>query len=318
MPDESIVESGPETPEGALEQPAVEAAPVPETPEETAEGGEASNPPEDKKEEPGPVPYKRFSEVYSKAKERDEIERKFQQFRALGPEGYFKLYPDEKPKDAPAAPAATPEPLAPLQDDLGALVVTGGKFNGMTLREVYAEDPVTAANMQFTYLRNYEAKQNEVRTQQDRLRTEAEREAQSFMGARAKEAFGKDFDALNELERQQVEALADEVTTWMMSTRRGGGNIEDAFLLMKHRELLTKSKSAAVQAVLKALDPSNAVPSITRKAGGSSDHGFGKYMGMTPDQLAGEFESMSDAEQTAFLKKAPADFRKKYPSLPYA
>lgn len=315
-PDE-IVEPGPETPEGALETP-------PETPETPAEVDEALKPSEaeeiheEKPAEPGPVPYSRFSEVYAEAKAGREVSRKLEQFKALGAEGYYKLYPDEKPKDAPA-PSSDPSMTSPeaMHEDLSGMVVKGGKYDGMTLGELYAENPVAAANMQWAYLNQQASRRSEAATRASRLREESEREVQTFMVARAKEAFGKEFNTLSDTERQQVEALAEEVTSWMTKTRRGGGFIEDAFFLMNKEKILTRSKSTAIQALLKSLDPANAVPSISRGTQGKSGNGYGKYMSMNADQLATEYEQMSEAEQVDFLKKAPEDFRKKHPSLPY-
>ena len=82
--------------------------------------------------------------------ERKETERKLDLLKRLGPERYFEVYPEERPKDADKRP----ETSQSIQTDrvlsfseAQHLRVQGGTYNGLTLAEVYQQDPTMAFDM---------------------------------------------------------------------------------------------------------------------------------------------------------------------------
>ena len=271
----------------------------------------------EEKEEPEEEPEKRDKvqeRIDRLTWEKKEIERKHNLLLRLGPQEYYKVYPDEAPADFRPQQPSQP---AQRQIDIGAMVVKGGEYDGMTLREVYSIDPVTATNMQNDYL--WQQKAVEV---QKVARANAEAQAvngqiNDFIKGQAKELFNKeDVSSLSEAEQNKIAETLNTVADWMQKTKRGGGNLSDAFYLMQKEGILKTERAKGAEAALKAItkDP---VPSIGSMKGASDDDGFGKFMNMSDDQLADAIGDMSEAETDKFFKTAPKALQKKHPSLPW-
>jgi len=268
------------------------------------------------KEEPEEEPEKRDKvqeRIDRLTWEKKEIERKHNLLLQLGPQEYYKVYPDEAPADF------KPQQQQPVQQpvDIGSMVVKGGQYDGMTLREVYSIDPVTATSMQNDYLW-----QQRIDGMQKAAKVNAETQAingqiNEFIKGQAKELFNKDdVSNLSEAEKIKIAETLNTVADWMRKTKRGGGNLSDAFYLMQKEGILKTERAKGAEAALKAITK-EPVPSIGNMKGASDDDGFGKYMSMSDDQLADAIGDMTDTEADKFYKTAPKALQKKHPSLPW-
>lgn len=260
------------------------------------------------------VPQERFDKVYGKAK---AAERKLDEFKRLGPDAYYKLYPDEKPDDLDTDDEDDEEGLDLSDQDAGALIVRGGKYNGMTLREVYAEDPAEATFLHNQYLASQRDEAVRAKADQERLRQESENEVRSFDSTLAADAFGKELDDLEKEELKQVIAVRDEVLDFMEKTGRGGGIIADAFFLMNKDNLLNAAANKGVKSLLESLKNSDGVTSISSNKTTGKAKGYAAYTNMSREAIADKLEEMTEEQQDSFLAKAPAEFKKKFPDLPY-
>ena len=101
----------------------------PETEETVEELGESDVVvPEAEVEDDAPVPLKRFNKVYGEMKTQTE---KFDLYKRLGPDKYYDIYPDEKPKEEPA-----PEVPASISE-AASMVINGGPYDGQTLGDSF-------------------------------------------------------------------------------------------------------------------------------------------------------------------------------------
>lgn len=269
------------------------------------------------KEEPEEEPEKRDKvqeRIDRLTWEKKEIERKHNLLLRLGPQEYYKVYPDEAPADF-----RPEQPSQPVQQpaDIGAMVVKGGQYDGMTLREVYSIDPVTATKMQNDYEWNQKVAEFQRASRVNADQQEINGQINDFIKGQAKELFNKeDVSSLSEAEQNKIAETLNTVADWMQKTKRGGGNLSDAFYLMQKEGILKTERAKGAEAALKAItkDP---VPSIGSMKGASDDDGFGKFMNMSDDQLADAIGDMTDTEADKFYKTAPKALQKKHPSLPW-
>ena len=267
---------------------------------------------DEEEEPPKDVPYARFKEVNEKLQKADKTQEKFDQFKQLGPEGYYKLYPDEKTGDEEDTETDDADKLLSMSEMAG-FRVEGGPHDGKTLDEVAKEDPLSAMDIYNNYKDGVESQRGR-RTQ---LVEDSEREIGLFITSRAKDAFGKDLEKLSEDESKQIESLVNEVTNWMVKTGRGGGLIEDGFYLMNREGHFEKTKSDMVKALVKILnDPGTAT--ISSKKSSTSKVGYERFSSMTPEQVLDEQKNWTDEQEEDFLKKAPKSVRDKFPELPWA
>jgi hypothetical protein len=259
------------------------------------------------------IPQDRFDKVYAQAK---SAERKLDEFKRLGPEAYYKLYPDEAPEDS-GGDTDDETALAESEEvDVNSLVVQSGVHEGKTLAQVYQDDPAAAVQMHNEYLADQREAAANAKAQIARDQEEVTTEALEFLGARAQEAFEKPLEQCSQEEQQQLLELSEKVTEWMLETGRGSGRLQDAFILMNTEKLFDSAKNQGVKSILKALN-TGTVPNVSSSKTTGSAKGYGRYMGMSPEALADEFDNMPDKEQERFLKKAPKAFREKFPGLPY-
>lgn len=258
------------------------------------------------------IPPKRFAEVYRKAKEGDRIQEKLDLFKKLGPEGYYRMYPAERPE-----PEERPQPQQPQQMDLGALPVVGGKYDGMTLREVYDVDPVFATALQNDFLWRQKEEVRKRQETQEQEKKSAKAEIEDFVKDISKTAYDKAPAALSKEESTYVIEVVDEVIKFISNTGRAK-NMKDAFLIMNQEGLFSAVAQAAAKKAIQNLAKSKAPPSIDTGIGGNGrETGFEGMEKMTESQLAAKLDAMSDKEAMAFLKNAPKSLRAKHPSLPW-
>lgn len=259
-------------------------------------------------DDPADVPYARFKEVYDKAKSADEYETKLDQFKRLGDEAYYRLYPDEKPEEAE-------KPSDGLDVDIGSLVVQGGPYDGKTINEVLEADQPTGTKMLVEYYREQERAVDEEKTRKERLQSESETEVKEFSKTVSQELFEKT-EGITEEEAEKVNAVVNDTLKWMNKTNRGGGILTDAYLLMNHESSLKKAKGDTLKGVVDELKKGG-TPYISSTNTPSKESGYARFLSMDAKQAASEMEKLNDAEQMEFLKKAPSEVRKRFPQLPW-
>jgi len=261
------------------------------------------------------IPLKRFREVYREAKEGERTKEKLDLFKRLGSEGYYQVYPDEKPEGhAPARETAPPD------TDIGSLIVQqpDGTYDGMTLREVYDIDPIFANRLQTDYLWNQKQDAERQRGEAERLQREAATEIETFGNSIAKEMFGKEAAQLSKEEEPKIAETIQRVLDWMNKTHRGGGVIADGYFLMNKEGLLKKAAENAGKSTLRSLQDRKGPASIDTGHGGElKETGFEAYEKMTEDQLTDKIDAMPDKEMAKFFREAPKSLRAKHPKLPW-
>lgn len=264
------------------------------------------------------IPPTRFKEIFWKAKEGERTKEKLDLFKKLGPEGYYQVYPEEKPE---GTPAREPQREAiPPDADLGSLIVKhpNGQYDGMTLRDVFAVDPVFATRLQTEFLWNQKQASEKQRGEMDRVRQESATEIETFANDIAKEMFGKEATTLSKEEEPKIAETIQTVLDWMRKTHRGGGVIADAYFLMNKEGLLKGAANKAAAKTLKDLQDRKGPASIDTTHGGDvKETGFEAYEKMTEAQLTAKIDGMNEKETRKFFKEAPKSLKAKYPGLPW-
>lgn len=262
------------------------------------------------------IPPKRFAEIYRKAKDGERTQEKLDLFKKLGPEGYYQAFPDERP---PEARREAPRETIPSDTDIGSLIVKqpNGQYDGMTLRDVYAIDPVFATDLQTKFLWQQKEAEQERSNTASKIRQEAATEIETFAESVAQEVFGKTAKGLVEDEEAKITETIQAVLDFMHTTHRGGGNISDAYFLMNKEGLLKTAASKAAAATIKNLQDRKGPASINTAAGDAKDTGFEAMEKMTEEALNRKIDAMNDKEVAEFFKAAPKALRAKYPGLPW-
>jgi len=252
--------------------------------------------------------------------ERHETERKFDLFKRLGPERYYEAYPDERPQEE-QQPIPQQHPVQqPVPQDIGSMIVRqpGGPYDGMTLRDVYIEDPVFATNLQTQFIMSRQQEAMMRQAEEVRVKSEAQQEIESFADMIAAEEFNLDAKSLTPEQEARVAGTIQQVLDWMGRTRRGGGNIADAYFLMNKEGLIKKAAAQAGQKAIQDLAKRQGPPSIDTTGGGTAqDTGFAAMEKMTETQLLNRVDRMNDKELAKFLSEAPQSLRSKHPTLPW-
>lgn len=261
---------------------------------------------------PQTVPYTRFKEVNEKAKAAEQAQTKLEHFKRLGPESYYKLYPDEMPGEDNTE-------KADIDSQVENLVVKGGQYNGKTINEVFNASPAAAMQL----VKNYYDEQDKAATADKRALDDSQNEIVNFANTINKEFNGAD-SVLTKADLAPIlkgegdlGKVIQQTLDWMKETGRGYGNIIDGYNLMTMNDRLKGKAGNTLKSVVNALK-SNSNPSISAKQTSSSeDTGFSNFANMSASQAANELENMTDAKQAEFLKKAPASVRKKFPNIPW-
>jgi hypothetical protein len=239
-------------------------------------------------------------------------------FKQLGADGYYKIYPDEAPQGykPPEPKAAT----APVQANFNVLnlPVTGGAYDGMTLRDVMQSDPEEGTRMLNEWK---DGQQAEIRKQEETVskeKHEQETEAFNFGMARAKELFNvDDASKLTDEHNRKIVILGQEVLKWQRETGRQSLSWEDAYKLMKHDEIVKNAVEKAKNETFKSLQKSGPVSIDTGTGGNAQPSGWDEVARMTPDALEKHIDNLSDKDVSKFLKDAPKAVRDKHPSMPW-
>lgn len=284
--------------------------------QDTADTDKALSDSDDQEGPPKDVPYARFKEVNDKYTAAADAQTKLDQFKRLGPEGYYQLYPDEKPEDW-KPPGKTEDD--PKKDDFRKLKVEGGQYDGWTFEDVFKHNERAAFQLDSYYaqiLREEKVDgERKATSERERLEKESEEEIHTFTTNLSTELFGKS-DGLDDKQKGQINSMVDNIITWMSQTGRGGGNIADAYILMTIDDKLKDKADRTLKTIATVLRD-DTPSSISSNKTSPKDGGYMRFLNMTPAQAASEMENWTDAENLEFLQKAPKAIRDKFPSLPW-
>jgi hypothetical protein len=249
--------------------------------------------------------------------ERRETERKLDLLKRLGPDKYFEVYPDEKPKDSPPPQTAKVDRVLSFSEALN-LRVNGGTYDGKTLAEVYQENPVIATDMYIDLRDKQRDAIAQANMSQVKLREESEKEITTFSRTLSKEMFEKDFETLTEDDGKRIEVVIADVLDWMEKTGRGGGRIEDAYFLMNKENLIKNAKSDGAKSLVKNLKQGSVASVKGQKDGAAKKTGYEAYDGMSDNQFRATINSMTDKTYRDFINKAPQSLKEKFPKVDWA
>ena len=318
---EELEALGEQTPEKTTEEPQGEPE---ESPEESTEQVEETETEQAASAEETQTEEEKIDPIQKRIDrltwERHETERKFDLFKRLGPERYYEAYPDERPQEE-QQPIPQQHPVQqPVPQDIGSMIVRqpGGPYDGMTLRDVYIEDPVFATNLQTQFIMSRQQEAMMRQAEEVRVKSEAQQEIESFADMIAAEEFNLNAKSLTPEQESRVAGTIQQVLDWMGKTRRGGGNIADAYFLMNKEGLIKKAAVQAGQKAIQDLAKRQGPPSIDTTGGGTAqDTGFAAMEKMTETQLLNRVDRMNDKELAKFLSEAPQSLRSKHPTLPW-
>lgn len=292
-----------------------------EEPEEHEESDEQEHEPEeqqdtDEQEHENLVPQSRVDEI---TRARKEAEEKLSLLRT-DPEEYYRQYPDERPPEKPQEK----DYEKALPNDPSKLVVEGGMYHGfdltpyhgLTLGELYQQNPALAAAVQQNYLRDIELEQQKEVEQKRRYAEESEREITAFMGRLAGEMFQKDASALSAEESEKIDGIIGQTIEWGTKTGRGAGILEDMYYLMNRENDLKKAKAQGAKSLVDSVTRTGA-RTVSSGGDGGEATGFERYESMTADQLADALDTMDDSEVAKFFREAPASLKRKHPTIPW-
>lgn len=260
------------------------------------------------------IPATRWKNLYGDYKnaqrETASTKEKFDLFKQLGADEYYRVFPNEapqgwKPKGAEAAPAnAEVDPMK--------LVFTAKDpnhpYHGQTLEQIKEADPFFAS-MLYNDWRDQQREQVIMSRQaNERTRQQEEAQANAFGTARAKELFGVDDPKKVTPEQSKaILSLGQQVIKWQEENNCLHYTWEHAYKLMRHDELIAKAREEGAKGTIKNLAERKSPASINT-AGGSppKDNSYAAMEKWSDDQLAKHIDGLSDAEYVKFKKEAPA------------
>lgn len=242
---------------------------------------------------------------------RTQAEQKLD-FLKRDPEGYYQKYPEEKPATVtgPARP-----PTDTLDTQAENLIVQGGQYEGMTLKDVMEVDQVTGNRMLFDYWQGQRDEIQAVKDRQSQRREGAQKEVDVFAVEVSKELFSKT-DGLTDEETGKVHAVIQGTLNWMKSTGRGFANLSDSYYLMTRDEKIRQAKGDGAKAIADSITRGS-VATISSNRSGGADTGYEADLTMTAEQLAAKLDKMSDKAVEKWAKNAPDELKKKYTDMPW-
>ncbi|MFA6290181.1 MAG: hypothetical protein WC637_00290 [Victivallales bacterium] len=282
------------------------------------------------------IPPKRFKEIYREAKEGERIREKHNLLKQIGPEEFYRLYPDEKPAGyKPQEKQAAPIPKAASFQEIANLEVNdptpGSPIHGKRLGELLSSDDEIERVAGHSLLAQYEQSQrdaeNAEKQKKEAYAQEATSEFNAFCFSRAKEMLldqagqPKDPATYTPAELERVAAVGRKVLEWTLTPdpvtgrSRSHYTMADAYFLMNRDNIIKTEKTKAAKATLETITKP-AVRSIG-PGGGGTPTGFEAVEAMTESQLTDHIDKMSDSELKKFYRDAPKSLRDKHPSLPW-
>lgn len=246
--------------------------------------------------------------------EKKEAERRLDILKTLGPDEFYKVYPDEKPDSSDEKKDDTE--AGPLSFARASrMEVKGGEFEGQTLGEVNKENPIAAVEMYLDW-RDKEQKTIEKKAADDaKIWEEAKIETDDFRVSLAKELFGKDRADLEEQEATKIEEVLEGIGDWMDKTDRFNYKLEDAYLLLNKDSIIAAAKGDGVKAMLKQLKEGDSKTVIPNKGSPGAKTGYEAFENLSADQLSGEIEGMTEKQYSNFIKDAPNSIKMKFPDI---
>lgn len=308
---------------------------------QSAEGAAPKETPTEPKDgqatEPEVIPKARFDEVYRERKDLErkaiELEQKRDLLLKLGPDEYFKLYPNEKPAEpekhaAPAGPAIAPPKIMSMAEAAG-MMISGGVYNGKTLQEVHEIDPFAATAIYDAYYRDEVAKHEDAqREEQGRVAQEAAKrdeyiskanqEIEDFARSMAVELFQvQDMAALTHEQTLAIGKEIDDTMKWMTETGRVR-HLSDAHYLRTREQQLASAKAKGAAATIQNLQRGAPGSVDTGRPSGGGAPGTKDFVGMSEAQLGQHLDGLDEKGYLEFMKTAPPELRAKHPSMPWA
>lgn len=253
----------------------------------------------------------RIDELTAKSKTAEE---KLDLFKRLGPEGYYKLHPDEAPETK-----AEPKEPAPVTDeirDIRSNGIEGGDYNGKTFGEVFDKDPRAAYRIDPYYARKLDDHSREVESKKksrfEKIRNEESDRIDRFAKSLSSELFQvDDIDKLDSEKSGQLESKINEVMDWMQKTGRLHYNIDDAYALMTAQKKITDAKVSGAKTALKKLESS--VKSIHTGGDEKVVSEYDRYFSMSNDKFMSTINRLPDDKFNKLMKDAPKDLKQKFP-----
>jgi hypothetical protein len=269
------------------------------------------------------IPEKRFGKIYREGKEaetlrqeNEELKTKQTLIKQLGQEEYFKLYPEEAPEGwKPQEPKKVVATQIPEGFNVLDLNVTGGAYDGHTLREVMQIDPDEGTRMLNAWKDNQHA---EIRKQEETAAKDVQRRANDagqFEVTMAKELFGvEDTKSLTKEQGTKIVLLGQQVLDWQIKNDRLGLTFNEAYFLMNREGLIKTAGEKGAANALKGLQRTGP-PSIDAGNGGATVSEWDTVSRMSIEDLDKHIDSLDDKGLTKFLKEAPASIRAKHPMI---
>jgi hypothetical protein len=264
------------------------------------------------------IPFTRWRKLYAESKgaksKELELTNKLNLFKQLGAEEYYKQFPNERPANyTPPKPAQAQD----LPTGTDEWVITGGKYDGMTLGEVAQENLDDALTIYNNSIQEQKKPTNAVLNEetQKQMDEQFQNEQKQFFVNRAKEIFKKE-SGLSQAELNAITNKYLELTHWMNTNDKVMYSLEDAYRLMTYEKSVQSARIEGSKAALEKLTKEKPI-SIGGGDGGAKPSGFDGLLAMTEGQLEKHIDAMSDKESREFFKNAPMELRKKYPFLPW-
>lgn len=261
-------------------------------------------------------------------KEREEEKRKFDLFKRLGPDEYYRLYPAEKPEDFKPAPVKPTGALPKELSDIRLIKIEGGEHDGKTFGDIFDKDPRAAYQLDPYFARQLDDYNRDTKTRKEtefKKLVEAEQKRVDDLSIIVAKELSKDLyktddpEKLPEAQQKEIidktNAKIEEIIAWMQKTGRGHYNIDDAYELMNKDKKIASVRKDAAKNTLEKLDPSVRTISSGGDAEDVKASPYARYMSMTPERFAKEIEDMPDAKADKLLKEAPEELKKKFPSV---
>ena len=103
---------------------------------------------------------------------------------------------------------------------------------------------------------------------------------------------------------------------FMAETGRGSGILKDAYFLMNQDGLLKDAEKKGAKSLAKKISGSNSVPSVkTGTAGGGGGNIYDDALALTPSEMAGRLDNMTEGQMKDFINKAPAKVKARFPGI---
>jgi len=263
------------------------------------------------------IPVTRFKAVYKQAQEGMAAKEKYDLLNRLGAEEFYKLYPDEAPQGYKPPERKASAPITEGFDVLN-IAVTGGPYDGMSLRDVMKVDPDSGTAMLNTWKDQQNAAIREQESKAEASIREQERDAYQFGMSLAKELWGiDDANKLTADHNRRILLIGQEVIEWQRKEGLMALPFARAYQLMTHEDRITKAREEGAKKALEVLQKKGPASINTGDGGEVKATGWEAVEKMTEAQIESHIDKMSDSEMAKFLKEAPASVKSKYPSMPW-